>query len=321
MRHFTFALPCLLAVLVVPARGADPLKYVPNDADLIISLDVHGLLDSAVVKKHAPALAATYGPELVKMLRKDDPLWQKLLKESDESFKNPAKVQEFLDSVKKQVSSVLLASKTNGEDNELLFAFQVTIDAAQLDALVKIVQQFAGDQIKITKVGDQGLHEVKLAGDDEAFYFALVETGTIMVTPSKAWAEEAMAKAAGKKKTELGKPVKELLDRIDRKQTLWLAAVDEKEKLHVTAGISVTEHIKARLVLTAADALAVRVHADDLSEELKAIDEMLDAFAEEHKELKPLVEHLKLVQMVVRENRISLEVEFDAKLIDKVLKK
>src|SRR6516165_1850557 len=52
IRARTWLLAGALLALVLPARAAEPDKYLPNDTEAIVVLNVKQILDSPLVKKH-----------------------------------------------------------------------------------------------------------------------------------------------------------------------------------------------------------------------------------------------------------------------------
>src|SRR5437588_8389064 len=54
-RSRLWLLTVLMPVLAIPAQAADVNKYLPNDADFVLVLNVKQLLDSPLVQKHALA--------------------------------------------------------------------------------------------------------------------------------------------------------------------------------------------------------------------------------------------------------------------------
>ena len=72
--------------LTTPAWAADVSKYVPNNSDTVLTVNVPGVLDAPVIKKAAPVLAERYGVELVELLCGDTPVAKKLLKEQRDSL-------------------------------------------------------------------------------------------------------------------------------------------------------------------------------------------------------------------------------------------
>src|SRR5262245_50998705 len=52
LRSCRWLLPCALAALALPARAAEVDKYLPNDTQGVLSVNVRQLLDSSLIKKH-----------------------------------------------------------------------------------------------------------------------------------------------------------------------------------------------------------------------------------------------------------------------------
>jgi hypothetical protein len=312
-----------LASPAVPARAADLLKYVPNDSDLILSLDVKGLIDAPIVRKYAPLLAQRYGMNLMQLLAQDSPAAEKLLKENTAALqkllKDRGQVVGFLESTQRTFRRIVVAGRLNGDDDEILLVFDCGLDAEQLAQLAGKLAEWSGTKLKIAKADEGNLIEVRVAGEEESWLLGAPEKGVLIATPSKAYAQEALAKAVGKKNAELSRDMRALLTKVEQEQTCWLAAIDTDENLQFRGGLRIGDDIRAELITTARDAEAARQQLDEMTSDLKDTAEYIGALALLAKELAPLVEVLRDVKPVQEGNEVQIKVVIEAKVLEAVL--
>jgi hypothetical protein len=195
-----------LVALAVPARAADFEKYLPDDTDTVLTVNVRQGLESALGKKHRELAA-------------------KLLKDATE-------VREVLDDLGfdpfKDVQRVTVAIGEN--------AFQAAVqpgglggvivqgkfDLTKFNAKADEVVKSHGEILSIEHVGKARLY--KVAVPDMTIYVALPDRSTLVASPVKENVTQALEKAAGQKKTALkNKTLTQLLAKFDDKQSLTLA--------------------------------------------------------------------------------------------------
>jgi hypothetical protein len=204
-RHHRFwigslALSALALALAAPARAADIGKYLPNDTDGIVTVNVRQLLDAPLLKDGIA--------QLKKKLQEDE----------------PAKILAALGfDPLKDVDTVTLAGPLSKEFLEKsLVVINGKFDVAKFQ---KAAEQHAKDNaehLKITKVGNYKVWEVSGVNHPpfpDTIYATMVDKTTVLVSGSKDCLKEALAKADGKKTTELRKEIGRLLKKADLKQT------------------------------------------------------------------------------------------------------
>lgn len=212
LRTCRLALILPLCFLIVagfaPAAEAD--KYLLDDTDAVVALNVGQVASSPLFKKY-------YEEALRKTIAEN--------KDIDKGLKDMG-----LDPLK-SIERILLVHGENSHrieekggktDAGLFFIIHGKFDAAKLHAKADQIAKDIPDLLKIEKHGTQRLYKVTLA---EPYYLALPDSTTIVASIFRDQVVEALDKGAGKKKSELKhKDFQALLAKADAKQSLWLVA-------------------------------------------------------------------------------------------------
>jgi hypothetical protein len=202
-------LPLLLVGLFAasaPAAEAD--KYLLDDTDAVIGLDVKLLLQSPLVKKN-------YLPLAQKQLQNNADV-QKNLKEIG---LDPLRDIDRILLVHGESCHRIVNSK---EEFAPFVIIRGRFDTAKIHAKVAQVQQFIPTLLKIHKSGSNVIYEITA---DKSFFLALPDRTTIVGALFKDQVTEALDKAANKKKTKLQTAgMKFMIEQTDNRHTLWVAA-------------------------------------------------------------------------------------------------
>src|SRR4051812_45833752 len=94
------------AVLAAPsARAADLSKYLPDDTEIVMGVQVTKLIESPLVRKHVPTVVKKYGLEVVKLgaAASGKELDKDALKAINAALGDADLVRKFLDDNKKRV--------------------------------------------------------------------------------------------------------------------------------------------------------------------------------------------------------------------------
>jgi hypothetical protein len=248
----------VLPALALPASAAEVDKYLPNDTESVQTINVRQILDSAIVKKY-------------------------FLEKMEQGLKSSDEVQKVLKELNfDPLKDIHSYTQTNGGGDKIenaLYIVHGKFDAEKLQAKAGKIAKDMPNLVKITEVGDNKLYEVvlpfPLPPPLGSIYAAVVDEKTLVGSLSKDYILEVFDKKAGKKKTTLRKEVANLIEKVDGKQSFWIAAFraaflkgpikDQKEIAaflektdHMSGGITVTDEIKAGFTLVASDADAAK---------------------------------------------------------------
>jgi hypothetical protein len=317
-RHWIITLG-LLSALVVPVRGADVDKYLPDDTETVVVLNVRQALEAPVVKKY-------------------------LHEQMKAALKNNADAQPLLglidpDSLK-DVDRITVAVPTGGAlQGKGLIIVQGRFDLANLQATVQALAQTTAITLKIQPHEKTPLYEILLDDPPTPFVFAsFLDKNVVVVSPGKSPVLEAMAKHNGKRTTKLNKDLQTLIAKADAKQHLWVAgcvaepwkkALERVNQLKLFAGklesfsggVRFTDTIKASLHLQLSDVQA----AVDLRQTLEASKGLVMVVIATSKNLKdyaPLLSDvLNALQFTQDKGTVGIELTLPEELIEKGFKK
>jgi hypothetical protein len=289
-----------LAAAVAPA--AEPDKYLPEDTDAVLVLNVRQVFDSAVFKKN-------YLP-LIQAELKTKPELQNQFKEI--GFDPLRDIDRLVIATGESV----LRTDSKGEMGALVI-LRGKFDVAKVHAKLAQLAPFVGKLLQIHKKSTGIVYELNLEG--RSIFFALPERGTLVAATQQAPVQDALDKGAGRKKATLKhKDVATLIAKTDGKQAAWVVATgratvafdpgpkNEKNSRRtladsgvdeVSGGFWVTDGVKAAFGVKVQNEAAATAVSDALQTELaKAVDKGFDGAFDE-KRLAPLREFLK--EMVI----------------------
>jgi hypothetical protein len=315
----------MFLVLVFPlatglhVSAADIDKYLPNDTEAVRCYNIRRLLDSEIIKKH-------------------------LLGKVENFLKNSEEIQKELKAIGfdplKDLDSYIEATPGGGKVADGLFMLHGKFDQAKINARLAKMAADTPALLKTTKVGDDTLWELALPFQPlpgvNSVWFAVVDETTLAAAANKDYMLEVFDKKAGKKKTALRKEMKDVLAKVDGRETLWIAAsagallkgplrelpdlqefvaiLDKSNQLY--GGLTITEEVKGSGTLVCKDAATA-------GEALKLIEKGL---AEARKNLptdpqaKAIVETLLGgIKVSVKENTVTAQLNVSKRDVAKAL--
>ncbi len=308
----------LCAVLAAPSRSAEPDRYLPDDSEIVLHVNVTQLLGAPIVQKHCLALLKGY-------------------------FNGKAEVQTTLDALGfdpfRDVTSLTAASPSAGDSDKVFVIVRGKFEVAKFHAKAEEVVKTQPDHLKIHTAGANKIYEVRDAslGEDKPLYVALLDGTTLVASGAKDAIAEAFARAAGQKAATLKKEVRELIAAVNDKQSIWLVAPgaplskseyagDDRarkslEKIAaLTAGIAVNESLQAEIAITSKSAEDAKSLADELREGLEQAKGLIQVLAGNQSKLTPLVALLGSIQTNTTGTVTTLKAEVTVELLAKLLK-
>jgi hypothetical protein len=184
---------------VVVVSKTEAFQLLPNDSEYVLTVNIRKAVDSPLLKGYVP--------------------WLKLALRATE-YKDflPAGFDLF-----KHIDSMTCAGPISVEKEKGLAIFTGKFDVAQFQKHGEETAKKKPKLLKITKLGDARVWEITTReGEDGSVsrYALLLDKHTLLLAGSKDYLKDALAKAAGKKKTELKKELKALLEKADQKLTV-----------------------------------------------------------------------------------------------------
>jgi hypothetical protein len=297
----------LAAALAAPAaRGAEPDKLVPSDADAVIVINVRQALDSPLVKSYAMGHVkdALKGNEQVaKVLAAAgiDPL--------------------------KDVDTITLANAGTPPKNGSLIVIHGSF---QLDKVQAAAQDYAKNhpaELKIAGDGKDRIYEI--AVQDNKLFANFLDATTLVAANSKDYLQAAV------KKDNTGKWNKDLRTALDKvkggKDSVWVAMVvtdemrktiasDEKRKdlaaklESLTGSVNVANDVQLSFLVNTADEAA----ADRVAKELGGLVRLLGVLGIGNEQARPFIE---LVSENLKISKKDKAATIDMKLTEDQIKK
>ncbi len=322
----------LASALAAPARAGDVDRYLPEDTEVVVAVNVRQLLDSPLVQKHALTLAreALRSVDMVEDVLKDlgfDPF--------------------------KDLDRLVAASPGGKTDTDRgLLVARGKFDRARFKAKAEEVVKTYGDILKIRKVpdGTGGHHLVYEVNHPEAptpFYVALAGDNTLLASPAKDYVVDALEKIGKTDKPALkDRDLQALLEKVDDRQTVSVAAVsaalkermlaaasylggDEKDVAEVLdkitaigGGLTLGEDVKVEVVVSTRNAADAKRFRDSADRGLKLALAALAALSqgEKNEGLELALEVVKSLKVTAKDRTIVIKGRVSADAVEDVLK-
>lgn len=292
--------------LALPCRAADGEKYLPNNSDGVVTIDVKLLLDSPIAKRNL---------EQVKPLLKANENYQKTMEALG--------LDPF-----KDIETILIGAPGGDDASKAVVVVQGKFNAKKLHALAEQAASKDDGMVKIEKVGNDHIYQITAQGRGEKPNFAALLGDTMLVgSPSRDMVVEALDKKAGKKKGELKKDLAALLAKADTKQAIRFAAVDVIPQGELagmvksaSGGITIGEDIKISVTLNAKDDKAATAVSEKVDEGLRQAKQFVGIFALKETKIAPLVDVLNTFEVKAQDAVVTIKGEASKSVVEKIEK-
>jgi hypothetical protein len=304
-----------IALATTPARAADVDKYLPDDTEVVMTVHVKQLTESALFKK--------YGA---------DPI-QGFLKDSD----------DVADALKdlgfdplKDVDRIVIASPSGDDNDKGLIIIHGHFDLEKFKAKGEDAARTNGEHLKIHK-RESGpvIYEVSHEKLPSNLFVALVDKNTMLASFGKDYVVDALKKSGNKETTLKNKDLKTQLAHTDAKQSLSIAMTgnaaaksgelanvipkDVLENLDaVGGGITVGEDIQVSLVVTAKTDEAAKAVSDKVSDGLNDALLALGAIVKVQKDFAPALDIVKSIKTTAKDKTVTVKGEVTAEQLEKL---
>lgn len=319
----SLALVTAVLVIVPLGRAADMDPYLPEDTEYIVNLNLRQLVDSDLFKKHLRDLAQ-------EALRGDDQI-QDILKDLGfDPFKD--------------LDRILGAAPSGAEKDRGLLIAHGRFDVAKFKAKAEQVAKDNSDHLKIHKIlgGEVLLYEVNLPDRDDPIFVALAGSDTLLASAGKDYVVNALKKSGKKAKPVLkNKAFQTLLEKVDDRQSLWVAAVatpDLVKKLEkapgdikglvkkiqaLAGGFTISDEIKLEVGVTTKNTKDAKELSDSAKAGLNLILGLAANFVQngDSPGAEFIVELLKSLRVTNREELVVVKGRISSDLIEESLKK
>jgi hypothetical protein len=318
-------LACVLAFVLLAGplqAGVDPL--LPDDTQVVVTVNLRQLLDSPVIKKHG------LGP-------------------AREALKGIDEVQDILDDLNfdpfKDLDQVIIASPGGAEQDRGLVIVHGHFDLAKFKARGDKAARDNPDSLKIHQVPDgQGgqmvIYEVNTqqGGGDAPLFVALPSKTVLLASPGKDYVVDALKKDRGKQRPALkNKEIRALIDKMDDQQTVAIAAVgaglpggalsDNKAKQAldqveaIGGGVTLRDDLKIEVIVSAKSPDGAKQFKEAADKALRQAVTLAALAATAEPRLNPLFEIVKTLKVTARGKLVTFKGQVSAELIEEALEK
>ncbi|HVS37645.1 MAG TPA: hypothetical protein VMS17_18935 [Gemmataceae bacterium] len=310
---------CVLAA-VASARAGEIDKYLPEDTEMVVSINVRQILDSDLYKKNV----GDAGRDALKSLG--------------------GEVQDALDDLGfdpfKDLDRVIVAGPAGGEQDRGLVIAHGRFNLDKFRAKAEKTAKDDPNMLKIHKIGDGDgkflVYEVQVNDQAPNVFVALADDATLLASPGKDYVVDAMRKVNAKEPPTLkNMQMQELLGRMNTKQSISVAmlgaaltegAPQEVKDLFgkidvVGGGVTIGDDIKIELAGTAKS-------EDDAKQVVESLENYLNqarllaaalAFSKNNK-VGALVELINSVKITAKEKTVVVKAGLSADAIDSLMK-
>jgi hypothetical protein len=316
------ALLLMGAFLAPPACAGEIDRYLPEDTEIFVSVNVRQVVSSDLFKK--------YG-----------------LDDLRDALKNIDRVEDILKDLGfdpfRDLERVLLASPGGADQDKGLAIVHGQFDLAKFKAKAEEALRDHPEALKLHKVpngaGGQFLvYEVTAPDPDTPLFVALASKNTLLASWGKDYVVDALKKAPGKAAPALkNKDMQALLEKMDLKQSVALAAVgkaltkgalpwDEAAKAFekvdaLGGGLTLGDDVKVEVVISAKTEEDAREFKNAAERGVNQALTVLAVLATAQKEFNPALEIVKSVKVTARGKIVSLKGQINADVIEDAFKK
>jgi hypothetical protein len=303
---------------VPPVRCAQVDKDLPDSIETVLVVDVRQIYESTIVKK--------YVREQLQPALRDNPGSKPLL-----SFLDPDTLKDIV--------RITVALPRGTFEKKGVIIVKGRFDLAKIQAAAEALSQSTLITLKIHPNDKTPLYEILLDEPGTSFGFsAFLDKETLIASPSRDIVLDAIARRAGTKPaSRLSPDLAALIDRMERKQAIWVAGkVPDQWKNHLgkmpqfkpfapkmqsfSGGIRLTEDIKASLHLQMSDVQAA-VDIRQTLELSKLLVSVVIANDTKLKDFAPLLaDILNALKFTQDKGTVTVEVTIEDSQIEKAFK-
>jgi hypothetical protein len=329
LRHRPAWLAALgLAALVIaaPARAQESHKYLPNDAEMIATLNFTQILESELAKTHK---------EQVDMLKG-------LL---DNAIQNNEQARKYLESLGfdpfRHFQRITVAAAASIDPEKGLAIIEGKFDPEKFQKTAEKAAQENGDVIKVIRLGNHKVWEINVPAQDKTLYVSLPSKSVLLASVGKDMMKDALSRSASAAEPELKKEVAELLKTTKPDQSLSFVATGNalsklaaeskapqaamaipilKTMVGVSAAITARKNIEFQVGIGTSDKKAADALSGQASTLILFGQGMVAQRAKDDPKLAPALEVMKTLRTTVEGTTVLIRGEVSAAVLDKALK-
>jgi hypothetical protein len=316
LRHSLWLCAAGVVFAVAPVRAGEVDKYLPDDTEMVVSVNVKQFVESELFKKNIAAKAR-------EALKNQDELQDAL---KDLGF------DPFAD-----IERVIAARPAGAEQDRGLVIVHGKFDLDRFQTKAEKIAKEQPDLLKVHKIANGGgkflVYEVALGEQAPPVFVALPNKSTLLASPGKDYVVDAFKKDQPSLKN---KDFAALLERMNDKQGVSVAVVGEALVQGASAevkdlfsgvdavggGVTVGDEIKLEVAVSAKSADDAKAIKDKLDGGLKQARLTLAALAfADSKQIDALLDLVNSIKPSVKEKTVSIKATISPEAIENALKK
>jgi hypothetical protein len=320
---YRLGLVALVAGLAVvsTARALDP-KYLPNDTELVFSINLKQILESELFQSKKDAVAQAKA--VLEGQAGDNPIVKYL---KDAGF-----------DVFRDLQSVTVAN--NGGQEPTAIIIEGSFNPAKFKTTAEKAARDNPGTLKVSTAGANTLYEITPPGDKAAFA-SLIGDKVLYAAKSKEELTDGLARIAGAKPSNLKKEYAALLSTINNKQSIGFVATGAAlAKLTQAApvpnaeaaaallqnidgmsgAITIAKEVEFQIGVNAKDEASAKKMAQDGNGMLLGVKFLVSQQASKDEKLAPLVDVAKTLRLTNQGSNVLLRGTVSVDVIEKLMK-
>jgi hypothetical protein len=302
-------------------RAVDP-KYLPNDTEIVFTVNLKQILDSPLVKSNKDAL--DQGKAALENQFGDNPVLNNLKNAGFDIFRD--------------LHSITVASDGGKEPTAIIV--EGTFNSEKLMAAAEEAAKEHPDCLKITRAGSQTVFEITPPGDKVGFA-TLIKGKVLVATMTREGLTDILARLDGTKNSSLKKPFAVLLDTVNSNQSINFVATGPALAKLVTANpvpngeaasavlqsidglsgaITVTKEVNFQLGINSKDEAAAKKMVQDGNTMLFLAQSLVGQKAQKDEKFAPAVDVVKTLRITSQGSNVLLRGTISFDVIEKAMK-
>jgi hypothetical protein len=327
-RRLWIAAACALALIVGSTAQAQSTKLLPNDTEMVVTINLQQILKSELAKSNKELVDIAKAKVTDQLEEKGLDKW---LKKADFD-------------VFKDLGSITVAVPGARNLDEYLIVIEGNFDAEKIEAAaLEASKDAGGDKLKVIKIAGVKAFEVT-PKEDKTLYVGILNKKTMIACATKADFAEAAARAKGDKGAQFKSPVfKGLMQSVNAKQSISIVTtsnmmlkfadkapagapnvdkvVDNLKKLDgFSAAITVSKNIDLEVGVNTKDADSASQFAAAGNIGLGLLKGKVEEAAKNDPKAQPAVDILKTVRITSQGPILTVRGQISADTLDKLIK-
>jgi hypothetical protein len=325
-RAFLLAAVLAWAATPVAAQNNSVEKLLPDNTEMVLTVNVKGLLESAIVKKHAME-------QFDQMMQQNQQVMGLMKAMNFDPRKDLTSFTFAASNIKLEVAP---GQQPNG-DAEPFIIVKGNFDLEKVKAgLSAIFAAASGDKkVKVSEYGTYAIYETQEG--NKPMFGVFLDKETAVIADGKDKVTAAIDRAEGKKYSKMGESFKSLFSKADQKKTIWMAMLmpgslkeqarnmpqggEQIEKLDgMTMAVNVTEMLVLDFNMFTTDVATAQQIKQGIDQAKVFLGGMLEIQVPDQELGKQLADVVSNIAVGERDKQVSIKAEIKGDLIEKLIK-